>query len=377
MTRETTPTAVDFDLHGLVGIRVQGRPSDVDVVRRQLGPIERPPDRPLEGDPAVIVRFVDRLELRGRLRVLGAREFGFTDDGFLVLRSRHAAARVRIPFDRVGQRCEIVAERRLPAVPYLVPILNLTALGAGALPLHAGAFEYDGVGYVTTGWSKGGKTETLLAFMRHGARYIGDEWVYVTPDAARMYGIPEPIRLWDWHLRQLPEHRRHVGPGDRLKLVAVPAVRAVHRRLPDGARRFAPFRVWDRAMPVLERQLHVDVPPARLFGDLPSEASGSFERLLFVVSSDRPDIVVEPVDPAEVAARMAASLAYERLDFMAAWHAFRYAFPDRSNPLVETAETRQRELLGRLFAGKPAWRVEHPYPVDLEGLYDAVRRVCR
>jgi hypothetical protein len=213
--------------------------------------------------------------------------------------------------------------------------------------------------------------------MRHGARYIGDEWVYIAPDAARMYGIPEPIRLWDWHLRQLPEHRRHAGPGDRLKLVAIPAMRAVHRRLPRRARRFAPFRAWDRAMPVLERQLHVDVPPARLFGDQPSDTSGSFDRLLFLVSSDRPEIVVEPVDPAEVAARMASSLAYERLDFMAAYHAFRYAFPERPNPLIETAEARQRDLLARLFAAKPTWRVEHPYPVDLEALYDAVRRVCR
>ena len=34
----------------------------------------------------------------------------------------------------------------LPAVPLLIPIVNLTALANGALPMHASAFTHDGVG---------------------------------------------------------------------------------------------------------------------------------------------------------------------------------------------------------------------------------------
>ncbi len=106
---------------------------------------------------------------------------------------------VQIPFAEIGQQqCRIVCATGLPAVPLLIPILNLTALNRGILPLHASAFRYQDVGVLTTGWSKGGKTETLLAFMDRGANYIGDEWVYISDDGRHMTGIPEPIRVWEW-----------------------------------------------------------------------------------------------------------------------------------------------------------------------------------
>ena len=46
----------DFDLHGIVGIRlIDPAHADVDAVRRQLGPI----DVPLGRAPDIVVRFVD------------------------------------------------------------------------------------------------------------------------------------------------------------------------------------------------------------------------------------------------------------------------------------------------------------------------------
>jgi len=175
-------TAIDYDLHGLAGVRVVGATArDAAVVDRQLGPIRGP----LRRDPDIVVRFVDHLDVEGPLRLLGVDDAGFTDDAFLVLRARHKArARVLIPLDRIGRRCEIVCERGLPAVPLLIATLNLTVLARGALPLHASAFFHEGRGVVVTGWSKGGKTEAVLAFVARGARFVGDEWVYVGPDGA-------------------------------------------------------------------------------------------------------------------------------------------------------------------------------------------------
>src|SRR5438067_2311495 len=80
--------------------------------------------------------------------------------------------------DQIGGPVEIVCERGVGAVPLLTAIVNLTALGRGALPLHGSAFEHEGTGVVTTGWSKGGNTESLLAFTARGARYVADEWVF-------------------------------------------------------------------------------------------------------------------------------------------------------------------------------------------------------
>jgi hypothetical protein len=54
----------------------------------------------------------------------------------------------------------------------LISILNLTMLAKGFLPMHASAFTYKNTGVVATGWAKGGKTETLFAFMANGAASI-------------------------------------------------------------------------------------------------------------------------------------------------------------------------------------------------------------
>jgi hypothetical protein len=359
-----TSSAIDYDVHGFAGVRLVGaRAADAAVVDRQLGGLRAP----LAREPDVVVRFVERLEVSGPVRLLGAGEAGFTDDAFLLLRSRHKArARVRVEVDRIGRGCEIVVERGVSAVPLLVAIVNLSALANGALALHASAFAYRGRGVVTTGWSKGGKTEALLAFMPRGARYVADEWLYVAPDGASVHGLPEPIRLWSWHLRQLPWLRSRVGARD---LAPLPALHAAAR----AAGRRAAGR---RLAALLERQLHVDVAPSRLFEPDEVELSAGFDRLFLMRSWERPDVRVSAVDGTEVAARMAFSLQHERASLTACYQRFRFAFPDRANPLLEEAPARERELLDRVLGGRTAYAVDHPYPVRLDALFEAMRPYC-
>ena len=368
---EVRDGVVDYDLHGLVGIRlVDAARADVAAVGRQLGGLRA---APLGREPDVLIRFVDELPLAGA-RLLGAREAAFTDDAFLVLRSKHkAAARVSIPLADVGGRCEIVCERGLPAVPLLIPILNLTVLAGGALPLHASAFVHRGVGVVATGWSKGGKTETLLAFAAHGARYVGDEWIYVDGDGGRVVGIPEPLRLWDWHLKQLPPDL--VSARSRLRLRLGRLVVGTRDRLARNGLRSAAPSLLRRTAYLVEGQLHVDVPPGRLFGAATS-GEAPFDRLFFVVSHESPEIVVEPVDPLEVARRMVFSLAFERRELAAYYAMYCFAFPGAPNQVLERAEELEREALERGFAGKPAFVVQHPYPVSFERLYEALEPLC-
>jgi hypothetical protein len=363
---------MDFDLHGLAGIRLVGAsPSDVAAVRRQLGPLQATLDR----EPDIVVRFVDRFPTSSPIRFLGLGEAGFTDDAFLVLRSKHKApARVGIDFSQIGDRVEIVCERGLPAVPLLVPILNLTVLAKGVVPLHASAFVHDGTGVVATGWSKGGKTEALLAFAARGARYVGDEWVYVSAGGGRVYGIPEPIRLWDWHLRQLPRYEALIGRSSRARLRGIRLLLSSERAMrPLGSGTI--LHDLSRLAPILKRQLFVDVDPELLFGRLETQ-SARFDRLFLLVSRDAPDITVEPVDPTEVAERMVFSLQHERLDFMAAYLKFRFAFPKAASSFIEQAEDLQRSALRQAFARKPCFAVHHPYPFSLDALFDAMSPYC-
>jgi hypothetical protein len=369
--------AVDLSLHGLARLRLlDAGPDEVATVVRQVGPLQVPP----EGEADLVVRFVDRLPAPPGERLLGAREAAFSEDGFVVLRSKHKArARVQIPLHRAGTPgCELVCERGVPAVPLLVPLLNLAVLARGALPLHACAFRTaDGVGVVATGWSKGGKTETLLAFCERGATYVGDEWVYLAADGTAS-GIPEPIRVWDWHLDSLPGYRERLPWTSRARLAGLRAATSLARRAPDEPRRLS--RLADRVAPVLEAQAHVDLLPARLFGTQLGSLSTTVDRVFLVLSADRQDVVATPVAPAEVAARMAASLAFERLDLRGWYLRARYAHPEAawSNPVLEGgAEAQERELLERFLGGVPAWAVEHPYPVDLSSLHAAMAPLCR
>ncbi|HEU4895057.1 MAG TPA: hypothetical protein VFT85_04390 [Acidimicrobiia bacterium] len=364
---------VDYDLHGLVGLRIEnGHPRDVTVVTRQLGPIRKPLDRP----PDITIRFVERIGVSSTVRLIGVDDAAFTDDTFLILRGKQKArVRVLMPFDEIGgEHMTIVAEHGVPAIPHLLAIINLTASARGALPLHASAFHYRGVGALATGWAKGGKTETLLAFAARGAHYVGDEWVYITPADGLMYGVPEPIRLWKWQLDQMPQYRRAVAGSDRARLAVMRAATTGVDHLSEapGLRRTAAGRLLRRVHPILARQLSVQVPPERLFRGAPPAAATRLQSVFFVGSHDAPDVVVERVDPQEVASRMLFSLAEERSDFWRCYLQFLFAFPERRNPFLTTIEDREVLLLASALAGTTTYSVKHPYPFTISTLFDAL-----
>ncbi len=360
---------IDYDLRGIVGVRLlDATPAEERLVTRQLGPIRSRLDR----EPDLVIRFVERLALAGPLRLLGAEDVGYCGDAFVVLRGKQKSrARVLLPLDRVGGRFEIVCERGLAAVPHLVALVNLTALARGALPLHASAFLWNGTGVLTTGWAKGGKTEALLAFLTEGAAYVGDEWVYLAGDGTRMFGIPEPIRVWDWHLEEVPWLAGRVPRGARARLAALRAAAAVTGRIAAGTGRAAGLA--RRARPLLERQRYVHVPPLEVFGAERCIGEAVPGRLFFVATHESPEVVARPADPAEIAARMVFSLGEERADLLSCYRKFRFAFPERSSALIEGCEALEREMLARALGGLEAYEVLHPYPVPIPALFQAMK----
>jgi hypothetical protein len=362
---------VDFDLHGIVGIRVlDARPTDVATLTRQLGPLRSP----LTREPDITVRFVDELPEPRPMTYAGWPDCAATDDAFYLLRGRDGvAARTRLPVEAIGARCDIVCERRVGPVPHLLAVVNMTALRHGVLPLHASAFLHRGTGVLVTGWSKGGKTETLLAFAARGAHYVGDEWIYLTPDG-QMHGVPEPIRLWNWQLDQLPELRAQLPPLTRARLRALPAVASSVAGLGDRLGGL-PASVLRRTAPVVRRQAHVQIPPARLFGEDAIALHGRVDHVLFVASQDRDEIVVEPTSGSSIAARMRSSLEEERGPLLQVYRQFRFLFPGGRCPAIDEAAELEHRLLERYLAVHPAHVVRHPYPVELAALVDPVESV--
>jgi len=367
LTRATGTVTADFDVLGLARVRmVDGTERDVAAVGRQFGLVPEPS----AGVADLTIRYVDRLELPG-MRHVGLGEAAASGSDFVLLRGRHKVpVRVAVDFDRIGEQLELRCERGTGPVPLLVAVLNLTILAKGALPLHGSAFCFEGTGAVVTGWSKGGKTETLLAFMANGARYVGDEWVYLSD--GRVGGLPEPVRVWDWHLRELPELGRGVPGAKRARVRAVAGMHRLGDRLTgDGP---LPGRAAaQRFRALTARQAGVDIAPESLFATPPQRGMVAFRKVLFVESAECRRVAVEPMAGQEVAARMAASLAYERMPLLAAYDQFRFAFPDRPCRLLEAAPALEEARLSEQFGQADAYRVTHPYPVQLSELFDAVR----
>lgn len=354
----------DFDIHGHAGVRVLGTAADARIVARQLGPLQGE----LTDEPDIVVEFVDRVDV-GPMTYLGRNEWAYDDRGLIVLRGRmKSQIRARLPLDTVGEGCHIVIERGAPAVPYLVALVNLCVLANGGLPLHAAAFEMGGVGVVVTGWSKGGKTESLLAALDAGARYVGDEWVYLLDGGTRAIGVPEPIRVWDWYLDQLETIRPELSTGDRVRSrVLAGAVDLTERTergpVGAGAQRFA-----RRVRHLLDGQRHVDLPVADLTGSAARPEAVDVHAVVHTMSTETDTVSLQPADAAGVAAHMAGSLAFERLGLMAIYHAFRYAFPDRRSGLIESAHEIESARLQQFLTPRPCWQSTHPYPPDLADL---------
>ncbi|MGH7449788.1 MAG: hypothetical protein ACRENG_00430 [bacterium] len=364
---------IDYDIHGLVGIRlVDPSTSDAAAVAKQLGPLQCP----LEREPDIIVRFVKQLPTPALCHVALGNN-GFTEDGFFILRSKKKAAKVKIAFDQIGKRCEIVCETGLAAVPLLMALLNLTALKKGYVALHASAFVHNGTGVLVTGWAKGGKTEALLAFAAQGAQYVGDEWILLGGDGEKMCGVPENIRLWDWHLGYLPHLRGEMKRETRWLFKAIHWLDKLQQQTANaGLGKIFPMKMLREALPALKRQLNVAVKPQTIFGDKCGPFAARPEKVFLMMGHDAPDIEVQPIDPFVIARRMLASIHYEQLPFVEHYLAFKFAFPDHKNEFIEHAHLLQTGILCRALLGKEAYVVRHPYPVSLPALYESMRPYC-
>ena len=358
---------LEFDVHGIVRIRLIGASrEDAMAVSRQLG---LPPGRPGDAEAEIVITYVPSLEPQGALWYLGLNQAAADDQSFYVLRGTAAHRRkARVPVDRVGNGpVEVMCERGIGPVPLLTAMVNETTLGSGVVPLHAAAFQFEGVGVLVTGWAKGGKTETLLAFMSRGARYVGDEWVYVS-ESGKLHGIPEPIKLWDWHLDEAPEYRRFLGIRERARLRGL---RWVGRALGSGR---GPL---GRAGALLERQRFVHLPPDRLFGSSNLTHGARLDAVVLAVSHDLPGVIASRIDPAELASRVVHSTAYERRDLLAHYEMLRFAFPGRRNAVLEDGTRREEEVLVNAFAGRPCFELRHPFPAPVPALFDVLAPLVR
>ena len=263
------------------------------------------------------------------------------------------------------------------AVPLLIPVMNLTLLSKGCIALHASAFVYGNTGSLVTGWAKSGKTETLLAFATHGAKYVGDEWVILTRDGQTMYGLPEPMTAWDWHIEQMPGIQDQLSFGKSLVFKSVHLLDRLHKFLSSGRlKNTFPVSLLTDVLPALKRQLYIKVPVEKIFTGDSFEPVSRPDKLFLIMSQEQAVTSVETWSPDDIALRMLESIYYEQVPFFEHYKAYKFAFPQAENHFLENVRNLQSDILTSALKNKEAYRVLHPYPFLFEDLYREMAPYC-
>jgi hypothetical protein len=362
------PASIDLDVHGIVGLRLENAlPEDVAIVERQIGRFQVPS---LERAPDIRVRFVSTLPAKD-LRYARYPYTAFNEEGFFLLDPKSGKKKARVDLGTIGGECEILCRHGSGPVPFLMSIVVMSALFRGFVPLHGSAFAHDGVGVIVTGWAKGGKTEALLSFAEHGASYVGDEWILIDRLGAAVFGVPEEIRLWEWHVRQLPRIQQYLRREHRVRFALIHLYEWFISCIPEAIHRNGVVEALHKALPVLQRQLFIKLTPEQLFGRNTVPAL-SPQKLFWMCSRQDPTIEVVRADASEIAQRMAASVTCELLPLISGYCEFAFAFPHKQNKDVEGYAALVRDRLVHALTGMDAYVVNHPYPICFEELYCAM-----
>lgn len=363
---------IDFNIHDIIFIRlIDPSSADERYFTEFLGNYKKS----FEAEPDIIIEYVDKID-PGELTLIGLNHAGFNKDGFYILSSGRQPVKVKIPFEKIGERCRIVCERGIRGIPLLNQIINLTFLAKGYIPLHASAFLYNGMGVLVMGWSKGGKTESLLSFALKEAKYIGDETVLITPGGKEMFGIPVSVCLWEWQLKQISE-LKHLVSGQKKMLFS--NVHLLERIFNIGRKTFLknsyPIKMLGEILPAFKRQLNIRVNPSKVFKNKIRDTITSIDKIILIMSREGDKITVENITASELNQRMIHSQEFELESFNQFYRTFKFAFPEMKNAFLERAGSIQNELLNKAFYNREIYKVMHPYPVSFNRLYEHMQQI--
>lgn len=351
--RNAARAPVDFDIHGLIGIRLtDASPEDVEAVLNQVGDFRRALCRPAD----ITIRFTRKPSSDC---AVGAK-----------------AASFRIPFGQLGGPCEVVYASGQKSLPLLMPLLSLTALTKSCVALHGSAFVHNGAGIILAGAPGSGKTSALLGFMSMGAEFIADDWVLLQSEADSMYGLSGEIEL------SLPAFEV-LGRGES-------AIRGARRSLVRALRLLVTrFRKHERlnehsylrraARKALAVMIENSIPmrdPRVLFPGQVGSLTARPAKLFLLCRDDHTEIIVERITTSEMAPKIARLIEREQARLMDCYAAFRLAFPNRANPLLDRIAEFQEQAVTRALANLECYVVHHPrYPVVAK-LHEAIRPFC-
>jgi len=368
--KEKLKNFYDYDIHNIVGIRVIN-PSESDL--KLISNNYEDHEKELNREPDITIKFISSLE-SPELVFVGLDNAGFNKDGYYILSSGRSKLKVKIPFEKIGQPLEIICQSGIPGIPLLNHIINLSFLSKNYIPLHASAFRYNKKNAVVMGWSKGGKTESLLAFANNGAEYIGDEVVILSENGDEMFGIPAAVTVWEWQYKQVSKLIPKLNKNKKNLFTLIHLIEAVYNFLKKTFLKNSFItKIIAEALPAFKRQLNFRVAPKYIFKEKIYKEKAYPDKIILIMSHDSEEIKVENCLIDEVINRMLNSHEYEMSTFIQHYNTFKFAFPHLENLFLENVNKLQSELLKTALAGKEAFKVLHPYPVSFERLFNEMK----
>jgi len=254
------------------------------------------------------------------------------------------------------------------------PTLQLVLLRNRCAAVHAAAVEIDGRAVLVAGWSESGKTETALALMEGGARFLSDKWTVVGADGEAS-AFPIGVGVRRWALSYLPRLAVSLPRPARARMRVAAAAAAVSRPLRDRARPGRLGSLADQAVVLADRAA---LSPSQLraaYGQVDEPARRlPLAAVALLTTVPPPEVTSEPADPVWAAARLARSAAFERRQLFAVLDRRRYAFPLDGESPVETAIAKERRVLESALEGRRVIEVRAPFPVDPNTVAAAVTR---
>lgn len=360
---------IEFDIHGIVGIKfINPIEEDIREFKNQFCINESH----LIREPDIIIKFTDHISATN-LNLLSTDYAGYNEDEFFIFSSSTDNAKAIFPFDQIGATVNIVCENGFGIIPHLIEIINLTFISKKFIPVHGTGIQYNNRGIVACGWENGGKTEALLSFSSRGAYYVADDWVILSEDGNKMFGIPVPVFIWEWMIKYIPNISRLIPLETMIVFKSVHFFKALYSILNRGfLKKFFAFKIVAKAMPMIDRLLKVKIQPDKLFQGKMKDSSTVDITLLFI-SWDKSGIEVKTCEAEEIANRMLNSNEYELSNFNQYYSSFKFAFPERKNKFIDNIEELQLNLMLNALKGKRAYIVYHPYPFDFNLLFDQLK----
>jgi len=361
----------DFNLFGAIGIRlVNPSEKNINSVSRLVGvnPSE------IKGEPDITITFTD--EIHSENLTYAGLDAGFDKNNFYIFKQNKKHSKVIIPFDKIGNSCKIICEKDIDDIPLLNYIIYLSFLSKRWIAVHSSSFVYNGEGILVMGWTKGGKTETLLSFLNNGAQFVSDEWTIISENGKSLHGLPVTICIWEWYFDDVKNILPKIKLQKKIIFRFIHIIQNIYKlALKLNLHKSELLKILQRVVERSEKNLNIRVLPKNLVNVRIAENTAALNKIILSVSSQISEMTVKKISVQEVIERMIHSNREEYNNLFVYYNAFRFAFPDRKNELLEKFDEIHRKIFNYCFTGKNVYKIVHTYPVPINQLFTIVNKI--